>query len=780
MAAQDDARIAFSAQGVKESIMIQLQEQKKSTSTEISNSLNIPLNTAKVTLTRLKKLGIVEKVGQDAGGDVVTLTEQGRRVIDSFVDSWLRRNEILSMPHDPSEITELLDQADRVIQHAIKYGDVLRTIRHNPRYITLPWKFILEHVDLSEECQENPDHAISLFREALSRQNIPTVSEKPWEEEVKRVDILVEGLSDGSLVRLSELRHVHVDRLWSVEALVAQMTGTHPRVKLAKFECPSCGAIWPVSQPDVVLKSMDRCTCGRKRLKRVSPESEVWTDTRVLVLEEPTENVENQMQPTRMKCFVNGVQATLGSARTYPPGSRVRVTVVPRLVEETDKNRRKSSMYGMNVESVYIEPTEKDEIDLEITKEDAQRIEELASRVTRDGPGVLIESFSPYVTGLDYVKDALLLMACSGKNGQVPHSQKTERNVIHILVIGDPGTAKTTLSKGLLDLVSRSRFAMGANQSSGAGLIAAVQKDSIFGNGWMIEAGQVVLADGSICVVDEFEKMREEDVAMFHEALEEQKVTIAKATVKQTLRCWTGILALGNPRGSRFDVHKNVAEQIDIVGSILSRFDLIIPLYDSPDALRDRRIVESITKRKKHSESGSFVDVPVERELLRKYISFVRSQPNPSFSDGSLKILEDFFCQMRGLSREGNVTITPRSVESVHRLAMACARRRLSRVVEACDATHAVDLYTRVMRPVLTDVDTGVLTESIVDNPRDPYVLVRRAFADAGGGDRVYVDALRKSTGLSEGDIMRVLKELSVKGDIVTSDSEGRWWVKAV
>src|SRR3990167_1497817 len=155
------------------------------------------------------------------------------------------------------------------------------------------------------------------------------------------------------------------------------------------------------------------------------------------------------------------------------------------------------------------------------------------------------------------------------------------RGNIHILLVGDPGVAKSVTLKFISRIAPKGRYVSG-KATTGAGLTAAVIKDE-FLKGWSLEAGAMVLANkGTICV-DEIEKMDEHDRSTMHEAMEQQTISISKANIHAKLRAETSVLAAGNPKLGRFDPFTPIPQQIDITPALLSRFDVIFIMRDLPN-----------------------------------------------------------------------------------------------------------------------------------------------------------------------------------------------------
>lgn len=81
------------------------------------------------------------------------------------------------------------------------------------------------------------------------------------------------------------------------------------------------------------------------------------------------------------------------------------------------------------------------------------------------------------------------------------------RGDINMLLCGDPGTAKSQFLKYIEKVASRAVFTTGQGASA-VGLTAYVQRHPVTRE-WTLEAGALVLADRGVCLIDEFDKVRE-------------------------------------------------------------------------------------------------------------------------------------------------------------------------------------------------------------------------------------------------------------------------------
>ena len=235
---------------------------------------------------------------------------------------------------------------------------------------------------------------------------------------------------------------------------------------------------------------------------------------------------------------------------------------------------------------------------------------------------------------------------------------------------------------------------------------ATVTKDELMG-GWILEAGAIVLANKGLLSIDEFEKMDAGDQVAMHEALEQGSVSIAKASIMATLPAETSVLAGANPKFSRFDAYRSIADQITIVDTLLSRFDLKFILRDVPNAAKDRKLVEHILKARAGAHEET--EPEINPALIRKYIAYAKKNCIPKITDETGKLLKDFYLRTRKKAEGGNapIPITLRQFEALIRLSEASAKIALSDYIRKEDTQRAIKLMQFSLYQLGYDQDTG-------------------------------------------------------------------------
>lgn len=255
------------------------------------------------------------------------------------------------------------------------------------------------------------------------------------------------------------------------------------------------------------------------------------------------------------------------------------------------------------------------------SEEEEQEFMELSRRP--DLYNIMADCIAPSIYGNRNIKKAILCLLLGGSKKILPDGMKL-RGDINVLLLGDPGTAKSQLLKFVEKAAPISIYTSGKG-SSAAGLTASVQRDHSTRE-FYLEGGAMVLADGGVVCIDEFDKMRDEDRVAIHEAMEQQTISIAKAGITTILNARTSVLAAANPIFGRYDDMKTPGENIDFQTTILSRFDMIFIVKDEHTREKDERIakhVMGIHMGGRGLEEQVEGEVPVEK--MRRYISYCKS-----------------------------------------------------------------------------------------------------------------------------------------------------------
>jgi DNA replication licensing factor MCM5 len=262
------------------------------------------------------------------------------------------------------------------------------------------------------------------------------------------------------------------------------------------------------------------------------------------------------------------------------------------------------------------------------TEEEEQDFLEMSRR--SDLYEVFANCIAPSIYGNADIKKAIACLLMGGSKKILPDGMKL-RGDINVLLLGDPGTAKSQLLK-FVEKVSPIAIYTSGKGSSAAGLTASVQRDTSTRE-FYLEGGAMVLADGGVVCIDEFDKMRDEDRVAIHEAMEQQTISIAKAGITTILNARTSVLAAANPIFGRYDDLKTPGENIDFQTTILSRFDMIFIVRDEHERGRDERIakhVMGIHMGGRGVEEQVQAEIPVEK--MKRYISYCKQYVISSFS----------------------------------------------------------------------------------------------------------------------------------------------------
>lgn len=309
---------------------------------------------------------------------------------------------------------------------------------------------------------------------------------------------------------------------------------------------------------------------------------------------------------------------------------------------------------------------------------------------------IILRSICPDVYGMYPIKLAIALAICSGneisdiKSGD--HDDLHHRGQSHVLLVGDPGLAKSKLLLSAVQIAPRAVHTTGMGCSS-AGLTAAAVKED---GEWVLEAGALVLADGGICCIDEFNMMRESDRAAIHEAMEQQTISMAKAGIVCKLSTRCAILAAANPKNlsSMCEEDGTSSINIGIASPLLSRFDLVFILRDERIPDWDNAIADHLLAQVQTGFQGFSVSANDElwsKQKLQSHFDAI-SQVQPKMTPQASELLREYYrkCRLESERDYGRTTI--RLLDSLNRLAEAHARLVFRNEITIVDAIITIRL----------------------------------------------------------------------------------------
>lgn len=349
-------------------------------------------------------------------------------------------------------------------------------------------------------------------------------------------------------------------------------------------------------------------------------------------------------------------------------------------------------------------------------------------------------------------------------------------------------TGKSQILRYVKGLAPKGVYVSG-KATTGAGLTATAEKDDFAEGGWTLKAGALVLAAGGMAMIDEFDLMDEEDRSSMHEAMESQEIHIAKAGIVTNFKANTTILAAANPKYGRFDPFSLPAEQFDILPTILSRFDLIFPMRDTIDEIRDREMADQIllthqTASARAAGRGSAemeekekkIMPVIEPSLLRRYVAYARKNIRPVLTEEAMRKIQSFYLDLRKIGEtQTSIPITARQLEAIVRLAEASAKGRLSQKVELEDAIRAITLIKFYLKEVGIDPETGKFdidiiatgtSKSKMDRVKIVFRIIKRLAEEHDEVQHEMILEEAKAQGVKPEDLEDALSILRRNGDV--------------
>jgi len=631
---------------------------------------------------------------------------------------------------------------------------------------------------LAKEITHQPDEYFAAFNEAVL--SVLREIHPDYEQEIRdkiRVRIGNYTVQKG----LREINADLIDKLVSVSGMVVRSSEIKPLAKKVAYLCTNCNTVTEAQLKGLVLKKPQKCQACSERELEMDPENSLFIDFQMVRLQELPEDLPAGQLPHYVEVTVMG--DLVDQCR---PGDRIMLTGIIRIEQEQLAPQAKTSLFRLRMEGNNIEylggrAGSKDTRTVDriaISADDERQIRAIATKP--DAYEKLIASFAPHIYGHEVIKEAILLLIVGSVTKKLDDGS-TRRGDINVLLVGDPGTAKSEMLKFAAKIAPRGLYTSGRG-STAAGLTAAVIRDK--SGIMMLEAGAVVLGDQGLVCIDEFDKIKPEDRSALHEVMEQQTCSVAKGGIVATLNARTSILSAANPMYGKYDPYKNITENVNLPVPLLTRFDLIFIVRDMPEKEKDNLIASHILEIHKDAEHAA--KPAIEIDLFSKYLSYTK-QGEPMLTPEAIDIVRSYYMDMRKVESEGMITVTPRQLEGLVRLSTARARLLLKDKVDADDARRAIYLVDQMMRTAGVDVNTGKTDLGVLYGKPQSVVSKEKQFMEVFKGlsgtenndveDKALVAELVKTGKFSDEDAKKYIQKFNREGQIF--ERRPGFWAKA-
>ncbi|XP_058874843.1 DNA replication licensing factor mcm5 [Acipenser ruthenus] len=563
--------------------------------------------------------------------------------------------------------------------------------------------------DLADCLYKQPSEHLPLLEEAAREVADEVTKPRPAGEEAIQ-DIQVMLRSEGNPANMRSLKSDQMSRLVQIPGMVVSAAAVRSKAVRVSLQCRGCrGVIANIAvRPGLEGYALPR-KCNTEQAGRVKcpvdpyfliPDKCSCVDFQTLKLQESPESVPHGEMPRHVQLYCDRYLCD-----RVVPGNRVTIMGIYSIKKSGNPSRSKGrDRVGVGIRSSYIRVVGI-QVDTEgvgrsvvgaVSPQEEEEIRRLAAT-----PNVfesIAKSIAPSIYGSVDVKKAIACLLFGGSRKRLPDGL-TRRGDVNLLMLGDPGTAKSQLLKFVERCAPIAVYTSGKG-SSAAGLTASVMRDPVTRN-FVMEGGAMVLADGGVVCIDEFDKMREDDRVAIHEAMEQQTISIAKAGITTTLNSRCSVLAAANSVFGRWDDTKG-EENIDFMPTILSRFDMIFIIKDEHDEHKDMTLAKHVMNVHLSAlTTNQSSEGEIELSMMKKYISYARTKCGPRLSADAAEKLKNRYILMRSGAREheresdkrSSIPITVRQLEAIIRISESLAKMKLRPFVADGDVDEALRLF---------------------------------------------------------------------------------------
>ncbi|MHA1198121.1 MAG: LAGLIDADG family homing endonuclease [Candidatus Heimdallarchaeaceae archaeon] len=298
-------------------------------------------------------------------------------------------------------------------------------------------------------------------------------------------------------VDLRRLRSVHLGELIAIEGIIIRQSIVKPLLIQGVFQCVRCGEVHYIHQDGGYYAEPNRCmnpNCGKNGPFTLLTEESTYTDLQTVTVQEKPETLPPGQIPRSVPARLVG-----DLVDTVRAGDRASVSGILRM-KIKGKQTGKIATFDPWLDVNYVSSGDKEFESIDIDPDTEQKILELSTDINIHRK--IIRSLAPSIYGMETIKEALATVLFGGVTRSTQDGMR-QRGESNLLMIGDPGVAKSQLLQYVNRLAPRGLLTSG-KASSAAGLTAAVVRDPETGE-FGLEAGALVLADRGVCLTGDTE-----------------------------------------------------------------------------------------------------------------------------------------------------------------------------------------------------------------------------------------------------------------------------------